>query len=400
MLRKKLLFGCIVLSLIVSACGGIGGPRTVKIVATLPLEAVEGQGIAWTLVQAMKLALEEVNYKAGNLEVKIEVLSSAEAASGAGASPEKEKAHAEKAAADPEVMIYMGSLGSGGSKISIPILNRAGLAQISPTATYPGLTKPGFAAGEPGIYYPTGKRTFFRVCTTDDMQGPAAALWAKDLGFKRVYIVQQDDSFGQGLAQSFRQTAEANGMTIVGTGVVTQSQTTGLEKIVTDMAAQRPDLVYHAAFNTSATPLVRAMRAQEVKAQILGATLTESNIISELGADAEGVIAILSGIPTEQLGGDALAFIARYEKRYNTTLGPKSVWAILSYDAMRMALAAIGKAGKADRAAVLEALRKTQFDGLAGRWSFDENGDSRLLFVAGLQVKDGKWQSKGLLRVR
>ncbi len=138
MLRKKLLFGCIVLSLIVSACGGIGGPRTVKIVATLPLEAVEGQGIAWTLVQAMKLALEEVNYKAGNLEVKIEVLSSAEAASGAGASPEKEKAHAEKAAADPEVMIYMGSLGSGGSKISIPILNRAGLAQISPTATYPG----------------------------------------------------------------------------------------------------------------------------------------------------------------------------------------------------------------------------------------------------------------------
>jgi branched-chain amino acid transport system substrate-binding protein len=125
--------------------------------------------------------------------------------------------------------------------------------------------------------------------------------------------------------------------------------------------------------------------------------LFATGFIDDLGADAEGVMATFVGFSVEDLGEAGQDFARRYEERFGQE---PMIWSILAYDAMGIALAAIEQAGQADRAAVLQALRQIQYDGLAGHWSFDENGDSNLLLVTGRYVENGEWKSIGLLRVR
>ena len=84
---------------------------------------------------------------------------------------------AQKAVADADVMLYLGTYNSGAAKVSMPITNKAGLVQISPANTYPGLTKKGFGAGEPEVYRPSRKVNYFRPFPADDIQGAAAAAW-------------------------------------------------------------------------------------------------------------------------------------------------------------------------------------------------------------------------------
>ncbi len=368
---------------------------TVKIVASLPLSP-EKRGLGWDIARGMMLALEEADNQAGNLTVKFELLD----ASGSDDDiliPEQEAANAEKAAADADVLVYLGNAYSSGCKIGIPILNQAGLAQISPAATYPGLTKQGFAAGEPAIYYPTGERTFFRVVTTDDMQGPAGAFWAKDLGAERVYVVEQADIYGQGLARTFTQMAQRIELNIVGTHTVAEGQDTDLEPIVAEIAAQQADLIYYTGFNSGAVPLIQALKEEGVAASFMGADgIFTPAMIEELGPDAEGIMATFTGLSVDQLD-DSREFAQRYEDRFGSQPGG---WSISGYDAMNIALSAIAQAKAPDRASVLEALRYIEHDGLAGHYSFDKNGDTRLLLISGMYIENSEWHSVGLLRVQ
>src|SRR5207244_5039768 len=105
------------------------------------------------------------------------------------------------------------------AEIEIPVLNRAPngpLAIVSPANTYVGLTHggPGTAAGEPGKYYPTGKRNYARVVAADDFQGAADALLAKSLGVKSVFILNDKEAYGQGVASNFRNAAKKLGIKI------------------------------------------------------------------------------------------------------------------------------------------------------------------------------------------
>ncbi len=91
---------------------------------------------------------------------------------------------------------------------------------ISPANTYPGLTKDashGAEANEPGKYYPTGVRNYTRVVTADDVQGEVdAKFMSEKLGVKSVYILDDQELYGKGVADVFEQTAKGIGMTVVG----------------------------------------------------------------------------------------------------------------------------------------------------------------------------------------
>lgn len=395
-MKTKILYIVLIALVLTSLSACLPGQqKTVKIVAGLPLNAKEGDGVAWSAVHAMQLALEEANKRAGDFTVELEVCNTA----GPDGMPvtEQVQACAKKAADNPDVLVFIGSFTSGESKNSIPILNRAGVAQISPSASYPGLTKPGFAAGEPGTYYPSGKRTFFRMITPDDMQGPAAALWIKDLGLSRVYIVGGEDAYGRGLVQSFQQTAGTVGLTIVGTTVLPEEGGKP-EEAAADAAAQNPDVVYFAQQYPAAIVFLTAFRSAGSTAAFMGAdTIYDQGFIDKVGAPAEDAMATFTSVSPEDMGAAGKDFTSRFQKRFNYEPSP---FGALGYDIMGLALAAIKQAGKADRAAVLEAVRGIEYNGLIGRWSFDENGDTRLMFISGVRVENGKWKSTGLLRVR
>jgi len=102
--------------------------------------------------------------------------------------------------------------------VSLPVRGPSGtksigeLLQISSSATWPGLTKPGFAQGEPGIFYPTGQRTFFRTTPTDDAQATAAALWARSLGLRTFYVLDDGEAYGAGIANLFSRYAQQIGL--------------------------------------------------------------------------------------------------------------------------------------------------------------------------------------------
>src|SRR5262249_28750375 len=114
---------------------------------------------------------------------------------------------AEKSVAEKDVMGFIGPFNSGAARISSPILNKGGLVQLTPAPTYPGLTKKGPFSDpdEPDRYRPGKKITFCRVCPHDGSQGPQAADFAsEELKVKAVYILDDKQLYGRGVAVGFK----------------------------------------------------------------------------------------------------------------------------------------------------------------------------------------------------
>lgn len=147
------------------------------------------------------------------------------------------------AVADPDVMVYLATYNSGAAKISSPITNKAGLAQITPANTYPGLTKSGFGPGEPGIYRPSGQITYFRTHPADDIQGAAGAAWAACLGHKKIYVPDDRQLYGKGIADVFAAKARELGLTILGQDGV-ESTDIDFRALLTKVKASGADMMY------------------------------------------------------------------------------------------------------------------------------------------------------------
>jgi branched-chain amino acid transport system substrate-binding protein len=144
--------------------------------------------------------LDDVGYRVGGAEIVYEDLDDSTPEHGSWLA-ELERENARYAAADPDVLAYIGTLDADAAPHSLPILNRAGpLLMISPCNTYPGLTKSvSWAPEEPGVYYPTGVRSYARTVLSDDLQAIAAAAWARELGIESVYVLHDTEPYGVAL---------------------------------------------------------------------------------------------------------------------------------------------------------------------------------------------------------
>ena len=150
------------------------------------------------------MAIEEAGSKVGSFVLKYEDLDDATAAAGQWTA-EKEAANADQAIKDPDVMVYIGTYNSGAAKVSMPKLNQAGILMVSPANTWPGLTKPGKGdPGEPEKYRPSGKINYVRCVPADDIQGVVSAEWAKKLGLLKVFILDDREVYGKGIADLFQ----------------------------------------------------------------------------------------------------------------------------------------------------------------------------------------------------
>src|SRR6187549_1133755 len=192
-----------------------GDPAVIKIVSSLPRTG-SARGQTDTIVNGIQMAFEEAGWKSGNFTIKYEDLDDATAAAGQ-FTPEKEAANADQAIKDPDVMIYIGTYNSGAAKVAMPKLNQAGLLMISPANTWPGLTKPGKGdPGEPEKYRPSGKINYVRCVPADDIQGVVSADWAKKLGLNKVFILDDREVYGKGIADLFQARAEEIGLKVLG----------------------------------------------------------------------------------------------------------------------------------------------------------------------------------------
>src|SRR5512140_207217 len=247
-----LISAVVTLSLLLTACGAgaaASGGKTLKIVSSLPMT---GSSLTQTqtMVNAMQLRLAQANNQAcgGKYTLAYEAWDDASAAQGQW-DPAVETENGNKAVADPSIIAYLGTFNSGAAKLSIPILNQAGLVMISGANTYSGLTKKiGAEPGEPDKYYPTGVRNYARVVTADDVQGKVDAnFMSSKLGAKSVYILDDQELYGKGVADVFEKTAKELGMTVAGhEGIDPKAADYKalMTKISTSNAGGPPDAIY------------------------------------------------------------------------------------------------------------------------------------------------------------
>jgi branched-chain amino acid transport system substrate-binding protein len=383
-----------------SFASGQGDPAVIKIVSSLPRTG-SARGQTDTIANGIQMALEEAGWKVGNFVIKYEDLDDATAAAGQWTA-EKEAANADQAIKDPDVMIYIGTYNSGAAKVSMPKLNQAGILMISPANSWPGLTKPGKGdQGEPEKYRPSGKINYVRVVPADDIQGVVSADWALKLGLKKIFILDDREVYGKGIADLFHARADElkdQGLKVLGhEGIDAQAQE--FKPLMTKIKAAGPQLIYFGGTTqTKAGQLVKDMLGVGLDAKFMCPDgCYEEAFIESAGADnlADRALITFGGLPPEKLAGKGAAFVANYKKKHGKM--PEG-YAVYGYECGKVAIDAIRRAGKKDRDAIRSAaLTIRNFDGALGRWSFDKNGDTTLRTMSGNTVKGGKFTFMNVL---
>ena len=401
--------------MLLAACGAggaAGGAKTLKIVSSLPMT---GSSLTQTqtIVNSEQLRLAQANNQAcgGKYTLAYEAWDDASAALGKW-DPAVETENGNKAVADPSIIAYLGTFNSGAAKLSIPILNQANLVMISPANTYSGLTKTiGAEAGEPDKYYPTGVRNYARTVTADDVQGKVDANFMfNKLGAKSVYILDDQELYGKGVADVFEKTAKELGMTVAGhEGIDPKAADYKalMTKISTSNAGGPPDAIFVGmVVDNNASQLLKdkvAIMGDNTKVKYMGPDGVQTQaFIDGAGADvAEGAYGSVAGLAPENYTAAGQTFLKDYEAKYGKLTEP---YAIYGYETMNVLLKAIedvcAKGGDpSDRKQVLAAVMATKdFDGVLGKWSFDANGDNTLTDMTIYQVQGGAYKAVGTFK--
>ncbi|MFC7480425.1 branched-chain amino acid ABC transporter substrate-binding protein [Luedemannella flava] len=171
-----------------------------------------------TTFNAMQLYLDQIGNKAGSYKVKLQKYDDSTAAKGGWDDATCTKNAGDHVANANEVAV-MGTYNSGCAKLQVGTLNQAPdgpLLMVSHANTNPGLTK-AWEPGEPEKFFPSGTRSYARVITTDDYQGAAAAQFAaKDLQVKKCFVLNDNQTYGQGVAKAFADEAAKQGIQVLG----------------------------------------------------------------------------------------------------------------------------------------------------------------------------------------
>ena len=367
-----------------SSGSAAAGGNTVDIYSSLPLQ---GGSSAQTIpmVNGIKLALSQANNKAGQWTVNYQSLDDSTAAA-AKWDPGQTAGNARKVASDPKAVFYIGEFNSGASEVSIPILNEAGIPQVSPANTYVGLTTslPGSAPGEPQKYYPTGKRTYLRIVPIDNIQGAAGLIAMKNAGCTKVAVANDKEAYGAGLATDLELEKGFYGVTITSnTGI--DPTAPNFRSYASTIAGQGADCFYFAGLvSTGAVQITKDVHSAIPTAKIFGGdgdcTDTWTNA-AKGGVPAAIDPLIQCTVPTLDLSAypGGKDFLSAYQAKYG--VANPDPYSIYGYVAMKLALDTIKGLGAQgnSKTAVLNALFALKsYSSALGTFGFNANGDTTL----------------------
>ena len=377
------------------ASGGDAAARTLTVYSSLPLQGAQRPQTT-DMVKGIELALEQAGNKAGEFTIKYQSLDDSTAQAGAW-TPEATTSNARKAAQDETTAIYIGEFNSGASAISIPVLNEAGVPQISPANTAVGLTsdEPGAAPGEPDKYYTTGQRTYARIVPKDTIQGAALATVMKEDGCTKVQMTNDKEVYGAGLAKNIESSAEAQGLEIISNEAIDKNAPNYRSLASAAAGAGADCLIFSGITANNAVQLYKDFSAALPDAKLYGpdgvaeagfVDPEEGGIPADVAAKVTLTVATLS--PDEYPEEGQEFFDAFRQKHDEPNPNP---YAIYGYEAMRLALDAIGRSGTGEKADILAALFETKDrESVLGAYSIDENGDTTLSDYGVYAVEDGE----------
>jgi branched-chain amino acid transport system substrate-binding protein len=390
----------------VGACGGDdddggggggseGGGKTLTVYSSLPLQGASRPQTT-AMVNGIKLALEQAGNKAGDFTVKYESLDDSTAQAGSW-TPEATQANARKVAQDDSAAIYIGEFNSGASAVSIPILNEAGVPQISPANTAVGLTsdEPGASPGEPEKYYPSGQRTYTRIVPKDTIQGAALATVMKEDGCTNVQLTNDKEVYGAGLARNIESAAEAQGLTIISNEAIDKNQPNYRALASKAKGAGADCFLYSGITANNAVQLYKDFSAAIPDAKLYGpdgvaesgfADPKEGGIPNDVASKVKVTVATLS---PDEYPPEGQEFFDQFEQKYGEP--NPDPYSIYGYEAMRLALDAIQRSGTGEKADIVKALFDTKDrQSVLGTYSIDENGDTTLTDYGVYTIKGGE----------
>jgi len=315
-----------------------------------------------------QIAIDEWNAKGGVLGKKIEVIVGDDAAD-----PKQAVSVANKIVNEGAV----GVIGHFNSSCSIPasdVYNRAGIPMITPASTNPLLTERGYT----GV---------FRVCGRDDQQGSIAAKFVTEkLNIKKVAILHDKTTYGQGLVNEFKKSL-GSGIEVVHYGGIIQGDK-DFKAVLTDVKSKNPDLIYFGGIYPEGGLLVKQARELGMNVPFMsGDGVIDPVFIDIAGVEAaEGTYLTFS--PDPQNIPTAKTFIEKYRSTYGE-LGPYSIYA---YDATNILFTAIASANSQDGKLIAKKIHELSFDGALGNIKFDDKGDVTVSPYVIWITKNGKFE--------
>ena len=363
-----------------SSCGpvvykGSGSPDYI-VASDLPLQgAIRHQTVQ--ISRAILWDLANRGWKAGSLKIGYQSCDDSTAQTG-GWDSAKCATNARLYAGNRSVIGVVGTFNSGCAKIIVPILNRANpgpMPMVSPANTNPGLTKH-WDPGEPQKYYPTGVRNYARVVATDDIQGPADAMWSQTQGYKKVFVLNDKQTYGFGVASTYRKAAQRLGIKVVGFQGW-DAKASSYEALANSIKASGAQAVFLGgiACNNGAK-LMQDIKSVDPKIKLQmpdGFSDPNAN-----GAVANGAVISVAGQPPKALTGYGKTFVSSFGKSIGTEPNP---YAAYGAQAMFVALQAVAAHG-GDRAAITRSVFGLRITGgVLGNFTINKAGDTDALAI-------------------
>ncbi|HET8757089.1 MAG TPA: branched-chain amino acid ABC transporter substrate-binding protein [Solirubrobacteraceae bacterium] len=385
--------------------GGGGEAKTLTIYSSLPLQGASRPQTT-AMVNGIKLALDQAGGKAGDFSIKYESLDDSTAQAGSW-TPEATQTNALKAAGDDSTGVYIGEFNSGASAVSIPILNEAGVPQISPANTAVGLTsdEPGANPGEPDKYYPAGTRTYARIVPKDTIQGAALATLMKEDGCTKVFMTNDKEVYGAGLAKNIQAAADAQGLDVVANDAIDKNAPNYRSLAGKAKGAGADCFVYSGITANNAVQLYKDFSAALPDAKLYGpdgvaesgfADPKEGGIPADVASKVKVTVATLS---PDEYPAEGQEFFKEFSDKYGED--NPDPYAIYGYEAMRLALDAIERSGDGSRENIIKALFETKDrESVLGTYSIDENGDTTLTDYGVYTIDGGSLQFDSTIKAQ
>ena len=330
--------------------------------------------------------------------------------------PSRGAANVQALVADPLVLGVVGPFDSSVARKTIPIANAAHLAVVSPTVSSRCLTKDPYlpsalspnrtavsctAAGfpTPASLRPSGSNNFFRLATTDDLQGPAAADFTyRNLQLRRVAVLSDHEAYGQALAAGFTTRFERDGGSVVGSVDFDPNQSTDLKAFLRGARADGAQAIYYGGVTRNHGCVIRAQMASvfaagEAVPYVGGDGIAEDpDCVRHAGANAVGIYATVpTAIPDSV--ASAQPVITAFKAHHHTATD-YGTYTIAAYDSAGVIYAAIDRAirgagGKLPTrdAIVMQLAATSAFTGVGGTFGFDVSGDTTARLVTMFEAR-------------
>jgi branched-chain amino acid transport system substrate-binding protein len=384
---RWLCLAAVVFAPLLAGCGGVGvsgassalGNQLV-IYSSLPLQGQSG-GASEEIVNGEKLALSDAAGHVGQFKISYVSLDDSSPTSGQW-DPGVTATDAKTAAQDTGTIAYLGEYNSPATAVSLPLINAAGILQVSPGSPYVGLTS-SLDAGqdEPERFYPSGKRNFARLQPGDPAQAAAQVeLMRRLLGVKKIYVLNDQDPFEIPLAQIVAGDAKRAGIRVAGNDSLATTPgavfTGEVEKIV---ASGAQAVFFAGGDGTGTVALWKQLHSADPHLWLLGSsTMASEAFTSQIGSSAASTYLTTPMLPAGLYPRSAQRVLSDYRRHFTGEAGP---YALYGYEAMSAVLDAIRAAGSQgnDRQTVIDkffAMKRR--DSVIGRYSIEANGETTL----------------------